>query len=301
MEKSLIKKVKNMNFEKLGNDVDNPKVTVGTLDFAKSDVFYTLSILLRKLKKEQHEIYQSFKEKVSNSLLKEIKKDHFVEHQEKIERLLDQFESITEESKFVSLHLSFLIEKLRITPTELWENKKIAFPTSEFMPSSFGLFFLQVSALIDLLGRDLALKFFREWIDTFNEEVNSINQKDIFTDLEHFRKDQGKWLPNNPYGRIQILSDGKNGQFIKICQTCEKYNSMVQTKYGQDKEILYTIMCYMHKPLAKVWNEHFRLEIENSLALGDKFCAYIYYDLRKETGQNLLSKEHIAEIWESKK
>lgn len=290
-----------MDFEKIGNKVENPKVTVRSLDFAKSDVFYTLSILLRKLKTEKSEIYQSFKDKVSNSLLDEIGKDHFLEHQDRIKKLLAEFESIAEESKFVSLHLSFLIEKLRITPEELWKNEKIAFPANEFMPSSFGLFFIQVSVLIEFLGRDLALHFFREFIDTFNEEVNSIYQKDIFTDLEHFRIDQGKWLPKNPYGRIQILSDGKNGQLVKICQTCEKYNSMIQTKYGQDKEILYTIMCYMHKPLAKVWNEHFRLEIENSLALGDKFCCYVYYDLRKETGQNLLSKEQINEIWESKK
>ena len=49
-----------MQFRKLGNEVENPKVTIGPLDFAKSDVFYTLSILLRKIRHEQSGIFQSF-------------------------------------------------------------------------------------------------------------------------------------------------------------------------------------------------------------------------------------------------
>ncbi|HUT79797.1 MAG TPA: hypothetical protein VMZ29_01235 [Candidatus Bathyarchaeia archaeon] len=284
-------------FKKYGNQVAEPKVTIHPLDFAKSDVFWTLTLILRKIRNERPKIYQGFKEKVSNILLQEIKQDYFDEQNDKLDRELVQYDKLSEESKFVKLHLSFIIEKLGITPEDLWANKKTAFLTTDFIPSSFGLFFIQVSALIFLLGREEALQFFREFLDAYNEEVNAIYQKNRFKELVDFSIEQANWLPVNPYGRHQIINDGTNGQFLKLCVTCEKYNSMIQTKYGQDKEILYTIMCYMHKPLAKVWNDHFILDLEQSLALGDKYCSYIYYDTREKRKTKSFTKEFLDKIW----
>ena len=174
-----------MKFEKFGNVVKQPKVTMGPLDFAKSDVFWTLTILLRKIRNDKLEIYQAFKEKVSSLILEEIKEDNFKNEIEKVDRYLKDYENLSEESEFVRLHLSFMIKTLGITPEELWENKTTAFPMKKLLPSSFGLFYLQVKALIEFLGREKALEFFREFQDTFNAEVNALNQKDRFESLNH--------------------------------------------------------------------------------------------------------------------
>ncbi|NHJ49058.1 MAG: hypothetical protein FK733_14825 [Asgard group archaeon] len=290
-----------MKFSKYGNKIDNPKDTIPPLDFAKSDVFCTLNILLRKLKAEKPGIYQSFKEKVTEALNKEIQQDYFENHQDRIDDLLTQYDYLKEESEFVRLHLSFQLQTLQISVEELFENQKTAFPTTNFIPSSFGLFFFQVTALIELLGREQGLKFFQEFIDAYNIEINAIYQKDRFTDLQEFRTRHTKWIQKNPYGRFQILSYVENDQLINLHINCEKYNSMIQTKFGQDKEILFTIMCYMHKPLARVWNENIRLELNKSLALGDNFCSYIYHDVRNESGIKQFSDEYLEKVWEEHK
>lgn len=290
-----------MKFLKYGNFVENPKVTVRPLDFAKSDVFWTLTILLRIIRREKLDIYQAFKEKVSNFLLEEIKEDKFKNQIEKVDRYIKEYENLSEESEFVRLHLSFMIHTLEITPEELWENKTTAFPTKNFMPSSFGLFYLQVKVLIELLGREEAFEYFREFQDTYNVEVNALYQKNRFKSLKHIRSDLVDWLPVNPYGRNKILSEVKDGRLIELCINCEKYDAMKASKYGNDEEILYHIMCYMHKPLIKVWNKNFELELVTSLALGDKFCTYVFSDKRAENIPKLLDKGTLEKIWVSNK
>jgi hypothetical protein len=290
-----------MKFEKYGNEVKEPKVTMGPLDFARSDVFWTLTILLRKIRNEKPDIYQAFKEKVSNLILVEIGEENFRDQVEKVNRHLVEYENLVEESEFVRLHLSFMIQTLKITPEKLWENKTTAFPTKNFMPSSFGLFYLQVKALIELLGREKGLKFFREFQDTFNAEVNALYQKDRYESLEHVRSELVDWLPRNPYGRNKILSEVKDGRLIELCINCEKYNAMKESKYGYDAEILYHIMCYMHKPLIAVWNDNFRLELDRSLALKNKFCSYIFYDKRETKKFEPLKDEFLEEVWKKYK
>jgi len=289
-----------MKFEKVGKEVEVPKVTVPPLALAESDVFNILDLLLGKIKKEKPEIFQLFIDEVTKKLKSKTQNKEF-EGKEKLAEKLKEFDHLPENHDFVKLHLNFMIEGLGITEEELWENQKTSFPIESFIPALIEQTHLQMITLIEILGRETAIKFHREFVNKYNETINARHQANIHENLEEMRKGHMEWIKTNPYGRIRIFGEVKDGQLIRLCSNCEKYYSLRNHEMVRDRETIYSLLCYMHIPLARVWNPNFVLTIEKSLARGDPYCAYIYNDMRKREDANPPSEEYLDELWKKYK
>lgn len=278
-----------MKFEEFGNKVEKVTFTTKPQDLAKSDIYYVLSNLLGKIKEEKEEILDEFLAKVTSKLNSLIKGDTFKDQKNLLPEILKQQKNLEDKIEFVKTHLSFFITTIGISEKQFWNNEEIIFHAKNFMNSLYGQFYTQLSSLIEILPKEEAIVFYRKTVDRYNEIYNAVFQKGWYIDLEDMRAQQAKWLANNPYGRFRIYSEVKDGQLIRICKNCEKFNAL-KNSFLIDNEILYEVLCYMHIPLVKVWNENFELKIMKSLALGDSYCAYIYKD-KGITKDNQLPKE----------
>ncbi|NPE08966.1 MAG: hypothetical protein GNW80_11850 [Asgard group archaeon] len=286
-----------MKFVKVGQEIEIPKATLPPIALAESNVFEILTLLLGKIKKEKSNSYQLFVENVTDKLLSNTKNIGFKREDGKLTQTLEKYKHLLENYNLVRLHLNYLIDGLGLTEEVFWENQKTSFPIESFIPSILIQFYYHLISLIELLGRDPALKFYQEFVDKYNETVNARNQANIHKSLDEMREEHLEWMKTNPYGRIRVFGEVKDGQLIRICNNCEKYFSLRNHEMANDKEIFYTLLCFMHIPLARVWNPNFVLTIEKSLARGDPYCAYIYNDMRKRKDAQPPTKEYLDEVW----
>ena len=290
-----------MKFEEFGNIIENVSITASPLALAESDIFNVLKLLMQKIKDEKPEILQTFIDTVTIKLLKKTKNKYFQKESKRLSDEISKYEGLSENHDFVKLHLNYMIEILGINEDQFWKNEKTAFPSDNFMKSLFVLFYIHHVSLNELLGRKEGIKFYRESVDKYNYVINAILQKDRDKDLNSMREADKEWLPRNTYGRIRLYSEVIDGRLIKICKNCEKFSALKNTEIASDKELFYNILCYMHIPLAKVWNENFDLSIMKSLALGDPYCAYIYTDKSEVEKIEPVTNEFLDEIWEKYK
>ncbi|NHK32606.1 MAG: hypothetical protein FK730_14730 [Asgard group archaeon] len=286
-----------MKFEEFGNKIENVLLTAAPVALAESNIFNVLKLLLQKINDEKPDIYQSFIDIIAKKLMKKTMNKYFQKESKRLSDEISKYEGLSENYDFVKLHLNYMIEILGINEEQFWKNEKTAFPSENFMKSLFVLFYLHHETLNELLGRKEGIKFYRESVDKYNYVINAILQKERDKDLESMREADKEWLPRNPYGRIRLYSEVKDGRLIRICKNCEKFSALKNIEIASDKELLYNILCYMHIPLAKVWNPNFVLTIEKSIARGDPYCAYIYNDMREREDTQPPAGKYLDEIW----
>ena len=285
-----------MKFELVGKEKENVIIPMSPLDLAKSDIFDMLELLLEKIKLEKPKILQSFLGLVDNSLENQIKHEEIKTENQRLRQEISSYEHIKEQYDFVKKHLNFFIQTLSIDENQLWAEQKVSFQIKSFMESVFTLFYTHADSLVEILGKEEGIKFYRKHVDNYNNIINARNQKDSYRDLEDLREKQTKWLQNNPYGRVRVFSEVKDGRLIRICMNCEKFDALRNSKF-KDKEIFYSIMCYMHIPLAKVWNKNLVLTLDSRVINGNSYCTYVYHDQNVVKDIIHPSKDFLDEIW----
>lgn len=282
---------------KFGRELDNVTFTIPPMSLAENNIFNTLKLLLAKIKDEKPEILKIFIDKVSRRIQKKVENKILLNDLDKLSNKVNDYANLNENLELVKLHLNYMMMILGITEEQLWQNEKTPFPCENFMTSVFVLFYIHQITLIELLGRENGLQFYREYVDIYNYKINAILQKDREKNLDGMREGDKQWLETNPYGRVRLYSEVMDGRLIRICKNCEKFTALQKTELTSDGEVLYNILCYMHIPLVKVWNENFILTLEKSLALGDPYCAYVYFDKRVAKEIEQPSDEYLNEIW----
>jgi hypothetical protein len=285
-----------MKFEIVGKEKENVVITMSPLILARSDIFDMLELLLEKIKLERPEILQPFLSSVNNSFKKQIKHEYINSDNKKLRQEISSYKHLEDQYDFVRKHLNFFIQTLNIDEDQLWKDEKVSFQVKSFMESVFTLFYTHADSLAEILGKEDAITFYRKHIDNFNNTINARNQKDIYENLEDLREKQTKWLQNNPYGRVRVFSEVKDGRLIRICMNCEKFDALKDSMFN-DKEIFYSIMCYMHIPLAKVWNKNLVLTLDSRVLNDNSYCTYVYHDQSVVKDIIHPSKDFLDEIW----
>jgi len=265
-----------MEFEEYGKEVDDLEIKFNPYEFAESNLFKKISNIFGYIKKNRSDIYSEFIKRLSYSKENLPKKEFFNNKTTEIVERINQSEFLTENQDLVLRYLNAFIETQGITDKEYWQKEEIEIPARNFVHSANNLSYLILSALVDTIGKDEAIKLYKETVDNYVHLFDT-NQVNIFTDLEDMRQKFIRWTENSPYGRVRLLSTVEKGQWMKICKNCEKVQNLDNLD-KLDGDLMYAISCYCHEPLAKMWNENFVLTLEQSIAKGDTFCSYVYHD-----------------------
>jgi hypothetical protein len=138
--------------------------------------------------------------------------------------------------------------------------------------------FYRAKALVEVMGREPAIKFFKEYIDARTKEVikPDLEMKDLNPILE-------KWLApqdSPPYSVIYCrIGEGKLAWRNDKCmfqETLLPFN---------DPELTYVVVCYADKPAFEARNPNFVFTRTTTLGEGGPYCDNCLHD-----------KRHVAEI-----
>lgn len=265
-----------MKFEEYGKKVENLEIKTNPFEFAESNLFKKLGNIYGYVKKKRPDIYDEFIRKITLKLKEIPKKDYFTCKSEKIVERITQCKFLSENQDLVLKHLNIFIDTLGFTDKEYWQNIEFKISARNFVHAANDLSYLYLSTLVDIIGKEEAMKLYKETVDNY-VNVYDTNQVNIFSDLEDMRQKFIRWTENSPYGRVRLISNVENGQWMRICKNCEKVQNL-DNLAELDGDLIYAISCYCHEPLAKMWNENFVLTLEQSIAKGDSFCSYVYHD-----------------------
>ena len=265
-----------MKFDQYGKEVKNLEIKYNPYEFAESNLFKKLDNIFEYIKKNRSDIYSEFIKRLSSSEKNLPEKKLFNDKSSKVIERINKSEILSENKELILQFLNAFIETQGITDKEYMQNEEIKIPARNFMHSANDLSYLILSTLVDIIGKDDAVKLYKETVDNY-VHIFDTNQVDIFTDLDDMRQKFIRWTENSPYGRVRLLSTVENGQWMKICKNCEKVQNLDNLE-KLDGDLMYAISCYCHEPLAEMWNENFVLTLEQSISKGDSFCSYVYHD-----------------------
>lgn len=265
-----------MKFEEYGKEVENLEIKTNPYEFVESNLFKKLDNIYGYIKKKRPDIYDELIRNIILKLKEIPKKNYFTSKSEKIVERITQCEKLLENQDLVLKHLNIFVDTLGFTDKEYWQKKEFKIPARNFVHAANNLSYLYLSTLVDIIGKEEAIKLYKETVDNY-VKVFDTNQVNIFTDLEDMRQKFIRWTENSPYGRVRLISTVENGQWMKICKNCEKVQNLDKLE-ELDGDLMYAISCYCHEPLAKMWNENFVLTLNETIAKGDPFCSYVYHD-----------------------
>ncbi|MGC9780663.1 MAG: hypothetical protein HZR80_15580 [Candidatus Heimdallarchaeota archaeon] len=238
-----------MKFEQHGKEVINLEIKYNPFEFAESNLFKRLSNIYGYVKENKPEIYDELIEKVSQKIKLLPKKDFFTNKSKVIERIA-QCNYLLENQDSVIRHLNIFIDTQGITDSEYWQKNEIKIPAKNFMHSAKDLYFLYITSLVEIIGKENTIEIYKKMIDSYVRKYDT-NQLNIFNDLEDMRTRVIRWVDNNPYGRVRLISTVENGRLIEICKNCEKVQYLDDFD-ELDGDLLYIESCYCHKPLAEM-------------------------------------------------
>lgn len=267
-----------MKFEQYGIEKKNLKITTEPQEFIEHNFLKDLHNLLGQIKKEKQETLNEFIEKFSSKLRTQMKRDPIISDVTRFSELIKPYTNLVEHQTLTLLGLCFFLEKFGISEKQFWENKKDDFPAQRFHQTAVSFYLNQLKTLIDILGEESAISFYKDSLLNFIHTYDT-NQINIHESLEKLRESHIRFISRGTLGRIRLFSNVEDGKLIVICKNCEKIEYLDE-ETRKEKDLLYTTGCWVHIPLAEMWNENFVLTLEECIAKGDPFCSYVYHDKR---------------------
>jgi hypothetical protein len=267
-----------MKFEEHGEYKENLTIEIKPQEFIEHNLLKDLQNVLGYIKRNKPTILKKFHEQFNEKLKAQTKNHYSIKNKSKFNDLIKDYDYLINNQDLTKLSLNYFLEKLSLSENEFWENKVTNFPAKKFHNSANGFYYYQLSTLVDLLGKKDAILFYREILRNFIWAYD-LNQKDIFESLEDYRERHIRFIDRGIFGRVRLISDVVNGKLITICKNCEKIDELDEF-LKDEPDLLYNLACWVHIPLAELWNENFELVIEDCIAKGDPFCTYIYHDKR---------------------
>ncbi|MHA1365328.1 MAG: hypothetical protein ACTSP5_02825 [Candidatus Heimdallarchaeota archaeon] len=267
-----------MKFEKLGKERENVTIEIGPFDFGNSNIIKSLDNTLGYIQENKPEILQEYLTVLTGKLREIINQDFFKGASGKLAEYIKQFDHLTENYDLLQLLLSYFVKTLGVTEEQFWENKKQEFSDWNFFCSVRDLQLVKIKVLVEILGKEEAIDFSKGMTDSYIVTYDQ-NQKGWYKDLEEMRFHHSKFIEKNTLGRVRLLSEVKDGQYIEVCLTCDKVRNYPNAS-AEEKELLDVTGCYCHHALTSLWNDNFKLTLTNTLAKGDPYCTYVYHDTR---------------------
>ncbi|NHJ49056.1 MAG: hypothetical protein FK733_14815 [Asgard group archaeon] len=265
-----------MKFEEYGMKKENLTIDMKPQEFIEHNLLKDLQNLIGYIRKHKSTILKEFLTKFSEKLKSQTKNHFSIANESKFADLISQYENLVKNQDITKLSLNFFLEKLSITEKQLWENNQIQFPNKKFHNTANGYYFNQITTFVELFGKKEAISLYRDVLKNFILTYD-LNQKDAYESLDDMRERHIRFIKKGIFGRVRLFSEVVDGKLIMICKNCEKVEQLDES-IKKEPDLLFNLTCWCHIPLAELWNGNFELTIEDSIAKGDPFCTYVYYD-----------------------
>ncbi|NPE08968.1 MAG: hypothetical protein GNW80_11860 [Asgard group archaeon] len=266
------------------------------LEIIEKSSFNRLDYLLKFIKLNKSEIYESFVENLQKTYAELVNVDYYNKQKIDINELLDKYEELKKYKQLAINSLNYCLSFLKIPNNTNWVNEKVKTTKGNFFRSFLIPRYQNVSILSETIGRDEGIKLYKIYRTEHAKIFTAEKLRCRFETLEDLRKDDFDDYENdgNP-GWVRIEGIVKDGKFVYRKDSCLYAEAM---KNYPDKEFKFLAACYYDYQGTQIqWNKNFILTMDHTIAGGDPYCSCVVHDTRIDWDLTHPDEEFWESIW----
>ncbi len=268
---------------------------VQPLEYAERTILKRLNFLIGFLKKEKPEILQNFILNLNNKFIKLLNNSVIDTTFEK-DDINDDFIHLKVYPDLLFNALNYYLQLLKVDTKKNWTKDKIKVTNKNYIQSFLYHRYYNALVLTEIIERNQAVKFFKDYIDSYVKSISSEWRK--YETLEEFREariPQEGDPPNIGWVIVQgVIEKGKYPQRKDTCMWDDAIKEL------PDVELKYLAACYGDFQGYNNSNENFILTMSHTVVEGYPYCDCIVHDIRVNKDLTHPPKEFFDNMWQLK-
>ncbi|MCG3227593.1 MAG: hypothetical protein H7645_11805 [Candidatus Heimdallarchaeota archaeon] len=192
--------------------------------------------------------------------------------------------------------LNYYLQLLKVDTKKNWTKDKIKVTNKNYIQSFLYHRYYNALVLTEIIERNQAVKFFKDYIDSYVKSISSEWRK--YETLEEFREariPQEGDPPNIGWVIVQgVIEKGKYPQRKDTCMWDDAIKEL------PDVELKYLAACYGDFQGYNNSNENFILTMSHTVVEGYPYCDCIVHDIRVNKDLTHPPKEFFDNMWQLK-
>lgn len=251
-------------YEYFGIYDENAKTRI-ILDEQIRDWLWTAKLMFDFISANRPEILDSFVEKVSARYSSEVQNTSFVPSEMGFDALLEDQSILSSYAAIKELGLQVVMKYIPLEKSSNLSDEGSEIRQIDHLRAKHILLYHKIAALVELLGREEGLQFFKSFVEFWGEEIAKRGSWAVT--LKQARQSSVQyWEASNGFEFGVVDLDDE--MFLAKFDRCVWYESM---KHVEDKELAYYAVCYPGPRIGNHAHENIRMRRSVTLFTGD-FC-----------------------------
>ncbi|MHA2249916.1 MAG: L-2-amino-thiazoline-4-carboxylic acid hydrolase [Candidatus Kariarchaeaceae archaeon] len=230
-----------------------------------------MELMFDYVKNTKPEILESFLKKVESKYLTELEGRSFELADVGLDRLAKDQTLLGAYSHFKELVLQVIMRYIPFREGYILSEEEEPIRWLDFLCPNYMLLYHRISALVEILGRDSGIDFYKKFVKFWGKELA---KKGLGTHtIESVREERVKtWKEGNAMEFAVV--DVDQAMFLAKFDKCISYESM---KHTEDQELAYYTVCYPAPILLKYAHQNISMRRNQTLFTAD-FCDELRWD-----------------------
>ncbi|MFW9908116.1 MAG: L-2-amino-thiazoline-4-carboxylic acid hydrolase [Candidatus Thorarchaeota archaeon] len=234
------------------------------------DFLWTMELMFDYVKKTEPEIFDDFSKKIDEKYTKELGNASFVLEDIGFDKIADDETLLGSYPHFKELGLKIIMKYIPLIKGHVLTEDLVSIRWLDYCRAKYILQYHQITTLVDILGRDEGIQFFKDFVDFWGEELSK-NGKGKST-IEAVRENRVKAWSSGGAMEFGVTDVGPG--FLAKFDRCVSHESM---KHVDDPELAYYVVCYPGARLLDFVHENIRMRRTQTLFSAD-FCDEYRWD-----------------------
>ncbi|MHA1903170.1 MAG: L-2-amino-thiazoline-4-carboxylic acid hydrolase [Candidatus Thorarchaeota archaeon] len=283
-----------MKFKRYGKPATEITEKFRPIDKAHEFIYRRLDSLLDYILVLDAGLYSRFIEKLYARFRALVGENGFETKLSDVQNLITIYSTIKSEPELIRLHLCLFIRTLGISEPTFWDNTETVVEHNNFIESAVIPEYNWILVLSHLLSKEEAIQISKGATERYCVKYDTATIEK-YESLDEMREVFTKFWESGRLGRIRIASDVENGVWIVRCENCEKIAAL-QNLDSYDRELLDTVVCHSDFQVTRLFNENFVLTRTMTIGAGDRYCDFVYHDIRFDRELKHPSKEYLHSV-----
>ncbi len=257
-------------YEYYGTYDENAKTKVN-LDEQIRDWLWTAELMFDFISTNRPEIFNSFMEKLHAKYTSDLEGDSFVLRDVGFDALLDDQSILESYTSIKELSLQLVMKYIPLEKGNRLSGELSEIRHIDHLRAKHMLLYHRITTLVDLLGREEGIRFFRDFVEFWGKKVAERGRWSVT--LEQARKSLVPYWKSSNAFEFGVV-DFDDSMFLAKFDRCVWHESM---KHIEDKELAYYTVCYHGPRVGRHAHENIIMRRSVTLFTGD-FCDEIRWD-----------------------
>ncbi|MHA1906028.1 MAG: L-2-amino-thiazoline-4-carboxylic acid hydrolase [Candidatus Thorarchaeota archaeon] len=235
------------------------------------DWLWSMDLMFEVINTKKPEILEKFKADVIAKYSKDLNRSSLVLSEVGFDRILEDDAVLGSYEILKNLSLQLIMKYIPLREGYILSEEREPIRYVDYLRAKHMLLFYRIETLVEILGREDGITFFKDFVQYWGQEVGKKMQTS--DKIEHARKSYVKfWEESNAF-EFGVV-DTHEAAFLAKFDRCVWYESM---KHIEDKELAYYAVCYPGPQIGKYVRLNIDMRRSVTLFTGD-FCDELRWD-----------------------